>query len=203
MERRSVKLKFRTRLLLFNLAVIAVATTLIVVGAYSLASYQMRQETRGFLSDEFGEYSHKYAAGLDDLAMLRKEMREHFTKARMTYPIICRIYSDDGREVVRAVNVSPGPDPRRLMIDKALAGEEVRYTLQSRDGDREFWCMIKPVRSPSGRRFAFELGLDVEHLHKRIRRLRMYLIMAVPIVLVVALGGAWWMARKSLQPVEE
>ena len=196
-----MRMRIRTRLLLFNAAVIGVMATLLVVAAYWIASHQMRRETEGFLADEFHEYAHKYAASLDDLAALERDMRQHFTKARMAYPIFCRVYDHTGRAIVEVQNVSPAPPADAGLIRRALDGGELTYTLAPEAGRREFWCAAKAVQSPSGARFAFELGLDVHRLQRQIRRLRSYLLATVPVVLLISLAGAWWVTRHSMQPV--
>ena len=53
-----------------------------------LITYQMRQEIKGFLNDEFHEYRLKYETNLDDLKRIESDMRQYFTKARMTSPIV-------------------------------------------------------------------------------------------------------------------
>ena len=194
-------MRIRTRLLVFNMAIIGTTAILLAFVAYLLASYQIRRETEGFLADEFREYSHKYATTLDDLPSAEVQMRQHFTKARMTYPIFCRVYDQDGRQLIGVENVSGAPAVERSVVLSALKGEESTYTLGPAPGGREFWCAIKPVHSPTGKLFAFELGMDVHNLQQRIQRLRNYLLVAIPLVLLVSLAGAWWMTRNSLRPV--
>lgn len=194
-------MKLRNRLIILNMVVIG-ATTLLVVGlVYQLVVYQMRNEIRGFLSDEFNEYALEYKELLDDLEVVSKEMQEHFTKARMSYPIVCRVYDESGRLVVVADNAGSAPDADSKQIAEALEGRELNYVLTSgEDSPGTYWCSIRRLLSPSGKTFAFEIGLRIDRLNHRIRRLRNYLLALIPVVLVIGTVGAWLMARRSLQP---
>ncbi len=193
-------MQLRNRLLLLNLTVIGASSLLLVTVVYFLVAHQMRKEMRGFLTDEFGEYSLKYQASLDDPTTLAREMREHFTQARMAYPIACQIYDEKTRLVVDVDNVAGAPHGGPDVIARALAGEELRYTLIGAEGTGTYWYAIKPVRSPSGKTFAFELGLRIDRVEDRIALLRNYLLATVPVILILSAVGARWVARRSLQP---
>ncbi len=89
-------IKLRTQLILLNTAVIGTASVLLVVILYFMVTRQMLMESRAFLQDEFHEYRLLYQTRLDDVEILTRDMEDHFTKARMSFPIFCRVYDSQG-----------------------------------------------------------------------------------------------------------
>lgn len=193
-------LKLRTKLIGLNLIVTSATTTLLVVVIYFLVTYQMRMESVGFLNDEFYEYSLKYQKHLDHVDILKREMEDHFTRARMAYPIFCRIYDSEGREIVKVENQPGVVDTSLANIQRALRGETVTHTLVCKDPKAQYWCAIQQLLSPKGKLFAFELGLQVDRLNYRVHRLRNYLFGTVPVIVLISLIGAIWVAHRSLKP---
>ena len=193
-------LRLRTRLLLLNLCVIGATSGLLVCLTYQIVAHQMRQEMWGFLSDEFREYGLKYAELLDDLDTVREDMSRHFTKARMRYPIICRIHDAQGTVIAQAENVPGTPDSNPVFLRNALEGQRVRYTAEAADGITQYWFSIGRIELPTGEVFAFEVGMNVTHMHERIRKVRNYMLLSVPVILIVALIAAWWVTYRSLYP---
>ena len=193
-------LRLKTKLLLLNLCVIGSTSGLLVCLTYQLVAYQMQQEMWGFLSDEFHEYGLKYAEMLDDPDLVRDDMRRHFTQARMRYPIICRIYDEDGTVIAHAENIPGGPDANTVFVRRALEGKRVRYTATAADGITQYRFSVGRIELPSGGVFAFEVGMNITHMHKQIRRLRNIMLISVPVILLVALMAAWWVTHRSLHP---
>ena len=195
-------MRLKSKLLLLNLAVVGATALMLVVAVFLLVSHQMRKEAWGFLSDEFNEYALKYQGSLDDQAGLRQEMRAHFTQARMVYPIVCRVYDQSGQLIVNVENAPGALLPDAETVRRALAGEQLRYTLAEADPGETYWCAIQQLVSPAGQVFAFELGLRTDRVSQRIRRLRNYLLAIVPGILLIGAAGAWWVAGSSLRPFE-
>lgn len=193
-------MRLRTKLLLLNLTVMGTTSVVLVTAVYLLVTYQMRQEIRGFQNDEFEEYALKYQSLLDDAAALDREMRQHFTQARMTYPIVCRVFDAQGHPVVQVQNVAGAPSIDAHVVALALSGREVHYERISREEGDPYWFRVGRILSPAGECFAFELGLNVKRLLRRIDRLRKYLLVTIPFVLLLSVGGAWWVTGRSLQP---
>ena len=197
-------MKLRNKLLLLNVAVIGTTALLMVGLVYFLAAHQIRKEMWGFLSDEFHEYGLKYKMMLDDMDDIDKEMHEHFTKARMSYPIFCRIYDDSGRIVANAENEPHTPVTDADIINRAAAGKELNYKLSFKDNDSggTYWCAIQQLISPQGKVFAFEVGLKIDRINLRLERLRNYLFASIPGILVISAFGAWNITRRSLHPFD-
>ena len=197
-------MKLRNKLLLLNISVIGTTALFMVVVVYLLASYQIRKEMWGFLSDEFHEYGLNYKIMLDDMDSIKKDMHDHFTKARMSYPIFCRVYDNSGRVVAEAENEPHAAVTDAKTISRAIDGEELNYklTFQDNKSSNIYWCAIRQLVSPQGKIFAFEVGLKIDRINRRIERLRNYLFASVPGILFISSLGAWFVTRRSLYPFD-
>lgn len=197
-------MKLKNKLLLLNMSVIGTTALVMVILVYLLASYQIRKEMWGFLSDEFHEYGLKYQIMLDDMDSVKNDMHDHFTKARMSYPIFCRVYDDTGRVVANAENEPHAALTDAEKISRAIGGEEFNYKLISGDNESNstYWCAVRQLVSPQGRVFAFEVGLKINRINRRMERLRNYLLASVPGILFISSIGAWFVANRSLRPFD-
>lgn len=198
-----MNLKFRTKLLLINCMVIGAMSIVVVIGVYSIVARQMRHETNGFLHDEFREYSLKYEALLDRLDVVREDMFQHFTKARMTYPILCRLFDEQEALVIDVENVPGSPPPDLSKVREALNGKEIEYKTKSSANGKPYWFAIRPLISPSNKKFAFELGLNVDHLEKRVSRLKKNLFFFMFAMVVMTTLVAFYITRQTMKPIEE
>ena len=184
-------MKLKNKLLLLNISVIGSTALLMVVLVYLLAAYQIKEEMWGFLTDEFHEYSLKYKTMLDDIDSVQNDMHEHFTKARMAYPIFCRIYDKSGHAVVTAENEPHAAVTDTEIIRQAIEGKELNYKLTSRENSSTdtYWCAARQLISPQGNVFAFEIGLKIDRINRRIDRLRNYLFTSIPVILIISAAG--------------
>ena len=198
-----MRFKLGTRLILLNTAVIGTASVLLVVILYFLVAYQMHMESRGFLQDEFREYRLLYQTRLDEPDTLRQEMEEHFTQARMSYPIFCRIYDANERIQISVANFGQVAPTDTTRVQKALGTDsEVLYSLVTKNPPSLYRCLMRKVISPAGHTFVFELGLKLDRLQARVQRLRNYLFATIPGVIIFSVLSGHWLARRSLKPFE-
>jgi heavy metal sensor kinase len=198
-----MRLKLRTRLILLNTTVIGTASVLLVVSLYYLVAYQMQMESRGFLQDEFREYSLLYQPYLDDPTTLGQKMEAHFTRARMSYPIFCRVYDAKGEVLVRIANSGEVISTDPAQIQKALQTDtEIPHNLVIQTPPTLYRCLLRKVTSPAGQRYVFELGLRLDRLNMQVHRLRNYLMATIPAVMLISFLSANWLARRSVKPLE-
>ncbi|NQV33250.1 MAG: HAMP domain-containing protein [Phycisphaeraceae bacterium] len=196
--------KLRTRLVLLNTSVIGTTSLLLVVITYCLVAYQMQMESRGFLQDEFHEYSLLYRPYLDDPNVLRQKMTAHFTQARMSYPIFCRIYDAMGQVRISVANTGQVTPTDSVQVQKALrADTELQHSLVTQNPPTLYRCLLQKVTSSGGDVYVFELGLRLDRLQAQTQRLRNYLLAVIPVVVLISLLSARWLAGKSLKPFEQ
>lgn len=198
-----MNLKFRTKLLLINISAISLVSSIMLAGAYSIISHQMQEETQGFLEDEFNEYSLKYQQMLSDMPALTQDMLRHFTQARMTYPIVCRLHNNKGETLVNAENLPGMPQLPVKTVLSALNREQVFYKTRSEMDGSPYWFLLKRMESPDREVYVFELGLDIEHLEGRIVRLRNNMLLLVAAIMVLTFVVALACTKKTLQPFED
>jgi len=176
----------------------------VLVGViYFIVTYQIRVAVVGFLNDEFRKQGTIFQPLLDDPVLLKEEMDKQFKQVSMTYPVICRFYDETGGLSVKSESLENVVGTDRGLIEQALRGELVAHTLISDEPPGQYWCVIYNVRADSGRIFIYEFGIEVSSLVVRVRQLRRYLLFAIPVIVLLSLAGAFWIAYRSLKPLSD
>jgi len=194
-----VRIGLRGRLLLANLKTTGLASIVLMALAYFAMAHILHREFLAFVDDEVGEYARDYQPLLDNPGLAGKQISHHFEGHR-AFPVVCRIYDSDGRKVVDFQNV-PGASPLpAAMIEKALTGKKVAYKLEHCERGYSYRCGLRRVISPSGKHFAFEMGMSTRRLEANLARLRNSILLALPLVLLINFVVAWWATRSTLAP---
>jgi heavy metal sensor kinase len=72
---------------------------------------------------------------------------------------------------------------------------------ESVPGGRELLIASLPYTTPQGRRFVVEVGASLESSQEVLRRLVLVLVSGLAAMVIVAIGGGYWLVRKALAPV--
>ena len=109
-----------------------------------------------------------------DLAVLRDESREYSTTLPRGHSL--RVWTADGSLLYGAPSSESMPQ-----------------------GSRRF---NREDVSVLGHRLSIELGAPLEEVSATLSRLRTILFSSVPLILIIATAGGWWISGRALQPVD-
>lgn len=132
------------------------------------------------------------------LADVDRIMREHFGIKPMGRFV--QILDEAGR---RASNVRNVDVPVSIhTLERAAKGEAVFETVRLRDGSR-LRLVTVPIMVGGRMLGIVQVGSPLEGIEEALSQLLLILVVAVPLVLVVASLGGSFLANKALKPVDE
>jgi len=87
-------------------------------------------------------------------------------------------------------------------LRRVLAGGRIR-AITRLGADRERYRLLATGLPAAPGRQALVIAISLEDADRSVHRVLVLLLTVVPLALVAADGGAWWLARKALMPVSE
>lgn len=111
-----------------------------------------------------------------------------------------RTYNANG-EIVSNAGAHPAIPVPENRVARALDGRGSRSTIGS--GTNSFRVMVIPLIAEGAVVGAIEVGQPREELVESVNTLINVLVIAVPVTLIVASAGGWFLARRALMPVDE
>ena len=87
-------------------------------------------------------------------------------------------------------------------LRRVLAGGRIR-AITRLGADRERYRLLATGLPAAPGRQALVIAIPLEDADRSVHRVLVLLLTVVPLALVAADGGAWWLARKALMPVSE
>jgi heavy metal sensor kinase len=191
----------RARLTLWY--VTALAAVLIVVGGliYVLlarALYaRVDDNLRSVMQIAMTSLANDLAEGQDTEDAARSTAKELASRQQMLaiYDADGRLLADEGRERSLEI-VLPA-------LDQVPSDDELLRTVVEKkdDDDRHRLAFRRVTIAPSGTRYVVAIGNDLERTDEELESLRRILGYVVPMALVAAGFGGWFLARHSLSPV--
>jgi two-component system OmpR family sensor kinase len=191
----------RARLTLWY--VTALAVVLLVVGGLIYALLARALYTRiddnlhGVMQIAMTSLANDLAEGQDSEDAARSTARELASRQQMLaiYDADGRLLADEGGDrdleiVLPALEEVPGD------------GELLQTVVETKDDDDRHRLAFRRVTiAPSGTRYIVAIGNELERTDEELESLRRILGYVVPIALVAAGFGGWFLARRSLSPV--
>ena len=132
------------------------------------------------------------------LADVERIMREHFGLKPMGRFV--QILDEAGRRSTNLRNVDIPVSIHTL--ERAAKGEAVFETVRLRDGSR-LRLVTVPILEGGRMLGIVQVGSPLEGIEEALNQLLLILLVAVPLVLVVASLGGSFLANKALRPVDE
>ena len=171
-----IHFSIRVRLAAWYLAILG--TGLILLGAVVWVS--LRQTMLASLDADLASRTANFVRFLEqespssDLAVLWDESREYSTTLPTGHSL--RVWTADGSLLYAA------PSPGSMQ-----------------QGSRRF---NREDVSVLGHRLSIELGASLEEVSATLSLLRTILFSSVPLILIIATAGGWWISGRALQPVD-
>lgn len=198
----------RTRLTLWYTVALALPLVAFAVASYLTFSHTVRERTDAFVSDALTVFARELGAERRAGPSLEEAMRRTLSEVRFREVDIA-ILDATGDLVGTSPHLAPAaevgaasapPDAARLAEAAGRAGEGGPRMATVRRAGRAYRVLVRPL-SEEDRSFRL-VGIhplaDVEAMLGRIRRL---FLIAIPLIIVFAAGGGFFLARRSFAPV--
>lgn len=197
-------MSLRLKLLLWYTGVFAVSGALLVTTLYLLIAHRMRSDVGKFLEDEYEEYARLTLQLLDKPELLEETVREETGKGDRYYPLVYRLVDTRAeRDLLFLMN----PDRRATLRQAAPIHSPLRERFYSfvrlSDGNRPYHVLTGPLDPENHPELVLQVGLYARLLDKRTASLRAYLFVVLAFVVLVAALGGWFLAARSLRPIDE
>jgi two-component system OmpR family sensor kinase len=188
----------RGRLTLYYVSVLAVALVIVAALIYVLLAralfVRVDESLRAGVGIAATSLSNDLDEGQDYQDAARSTVAEQASSVQML-----AIYDGDGRLLAESTR------DRDLLIslppDDALSEtDDLLETVLERDGDDRHRLAIRRIRLPKAE-YIVVVGADLEPIDEELEFLRGILAYVVPVALLIAAIGGWFLARQSLSPV--
>jgi heavy metal sensor kinase len=207
------RLAIRTRLTVFYTGVCAVVLTFFAALSYQLATRELKRQSdvrldqvaaglRGYLRFENGKPYFHYNPLDREEKFFVSDSSEYFS-----------LYAAaDGRMVQQSeasglANLAISPEQASKVLARLAADKRMQYT---RDSEFEYVESSKArmrfhnaaIKDSDGNGYLLRVGTPLAPLDAALREIREIFIVMLPVGLLVAGLGGWWMARSALKPVD-
>jgi two-component system, OmpR family, sensor kinase len=190
----------RTRLTLWYVSILALVLVIFSIGVYSLMSRalysRVDENLRSVIQITIKSLTHDAEEGQSSLDAAQSTVSELFNTQQA-------LAIFDGSGKLLAENTSQYDFRARLPEMNVIAGEAVFiYTSEEDDDDDHLRLAVQRVRiAPLSTEYVILVSQPLESIEDELESLRQILCYAVPVALIFAGLGGWFLARKSLAPV--
>jgi heavy metal sensor kinase len=207
------RLGIRTRLAVFYTGVFAVVLTLFATLSYQLATRELKQQSdvrldqaaaglRGYLRFQNGHPYFLYDS---------QDREERFFVAA-TSEFFSLYDGADGHvvqesEASRLANLAISSEQAKKVLARLAADKRMQYTRDSEfdfeenNGTRMRFHSAE-IRDSAGHAYLLRVGTQLAPLDAALRQIGKIFLVMLPVGVLVAGLGGWWMARGALKPVD-
>jgi heavy metal sensor kinase len=207
------RLAIRTRLAVFYTGVFAVVLTLFAALSYQLATRELKRQSdvrldqvaaglRGYLRVENGKPYFRYNQQDREERFFIDDASQYFS----LYDAATGHLMQES-EASRLDNLAISPEQARKVLARLAADTRMQYT---RSSEFDFVESSKArmrfhnaeITDNEGRVYLLRVGTPLAPLDATLKEIREIFIMMLPVGMLVAGLGGWWMARSALKPVD-
>ena len=193
----------RAKLVVWYSALFGLSGCVLVTTLYLLIAHRLRSEADEVLAEEFEEWARIVVDELADPQELLRQMRREI-ETEETYFFRLLNVRDGSQLIFLAGSGIPGAYARELeALRPPPPGGPVPdlRTVTVWHGRRRF-RVASGLPDPEGHpELLVEAGTSVRAVEKRITSLRRYLYLSLAVLVVMAAGGGWFLASRSLAPI--
>ncbi len=119
------------------------------------------------------------------------------------YKLSVRLLDAKGKTIIVSDNFSVKDlETSEIAVTKAKGGESVFQSVRVRERKYPFRLLTKAIDQDGSLKYILQIGLYMKPLYKTIKNLKSNLLMLMPILIVFSIAGGWFLARRSLSPIE-
>lgn len=190
----------RTRLTLWYTVVLTLPLVALAVASYLVFANTVRARTDAFLDDALTVFATEVEAERMADPVAEDGIRRTLREVRFR-EIDVVIFDEDGAVVghsaplaTSAETSSSEPDPTALVSRLGVGTTTVHLE------GRSFRVMVRPL-SAAGRRYRLAGVHALAEVEATLRRIRRLYYVAIPLIILAAAMGGWFLARRSFRPV--
>jgi heavy metal sensor kinase len=188
-----MNLSIRLRLTLWYVVVLTVILLIFVAGVYAFVATEERRAVDRILRERAESFSRAYSSEVSEEANAALEVAGDYSRGEGDV----FVYTSKGQLLVRSpVRLLHLPDARsvpsvRDAIARAFTGRRAIVTTG------EVRCIVEPF----GGQYVFVSTESLAGRHDALRRLRQAFLVLIPVALLIAALGGYFLASRSLAPV--
>jgi len=119
------------------------------------------------------------------------------------YKLSIRLLDAGGKTIIVSDNFSVQDlETSEIAVTKAKGGESVFQSVRVRERKYPFRLLTKAIDQDGSLKYILQIGLYMKPLYKTIENLKSNLLILIPILIVLSIAGGWFLARRSLSPIE-
>ena len=119
------------------------------------------------------------------------------------YKLSIRLLDAGGKTIIVSDNFSVQDlETSEIAVTKAKGGESVFQSVRVRERKYPFRLLTKAIDQDGSLKYILQIGLYMKPLYRTIENLKSNLLILIPILIVLSITGGWFLARRSLSPIE-
>lgn len=196
-RRLSFRLAFK-QTLTFALLVIVLAWS-----AYALLARRVFGQVDDELQDRAITVRSMLQVRANDIRWLNEqadpEVSEQFAKSIRYYQLL----DDKGKAIETSPEMSGLNLPFSSAARQALQSGHYSWEYSGSPGDNHLRILNTPVLGLKQQQFVMRIGVSLDDADEDCRRLRLYMLLLLPFIILAHAANAWVMAANSLKPLEQ
>ncbi len=193
----------RAKLLLWYSVVFFVCSLGLVLLIYLFADHYLRSNANAYLNDETEEFVRQANARMPDLADLKRYMELEIGKKRYFLPFYRMVELSSGKVLLALPEQMPGVPLNEKALQRVRDGRKYVETVTTHDARADVYRVETLPLRKGGRVLALQCGFLESKLREPLDRLKTYLALSIAAMVLLALGGGWFLAGRSLKPMAE
>ena len=133
---------------------------------------------------------------------LRSTIALEFSEDRY-YKLSIRLLDAEGNTVIVSDNFSSQiQETSELVIARIREEESIFQTVRVHERKYPFRLLTKTINQDGSLKYILQIGLYMKPMYKTIENLESNLLVLIPILIILSIAGGWFLARRSLSPIE-
>ena len=133
---------------------------------------------------------------------LRSTIALEFSEDRY-YKLSIRLLDAEGNTVIVSDNFSSQiQETSELVIARIKEEESIFQTVRVHERKYPFRLLTKTINQDGSLKYILQIGLYMKPMYKTIENLESNLLVLIPILIILSIAGGWFLARRSLSPIE-
>ena len=198
-------MSLRTKLVVWYTAVFGASGCILVVALYSLIAHKLHGDADAFLENEYDEWvglTLRWLDKKDGAAKLREAIGQEIEDEQL-FPLSYRLHDTaTGKDLLRLGDVSHRGELAAAAPIEAPPRRKMWSSVRL-DGDRLYRVLTGSLDRADHAHLALQVSMYTGRVRKRVASLRKYLFLVLAAVLAVAGLGGWFLASRSLKPIDE
>jgi len=199
-------MSIRSKLVLWYTGVLLFSGATLTTTLYLLVAHKMHSEAETETADEYAEWHATALKWVDDLPELERQVRAELA-TESVFPMAYRLHdAATGRDLLYVGHRVC--EHYRAQLAEALPLDHVTQAPYQRQlwvgrRPRPFRIHTGPLDPARHPHLVVQVAVYTRRVHKRVLSVRKYLFLALGGTVLLAAAGGWFLASRSLKPIDE